>query len=75
MLKSSELLQGQVKTESGLDPIRVFGSTIEVSDLLPLLEARAQFNRTGVVNPMSGVVTDLTYVVLYTLSLAKEPYL
>ena len=65
--------RGQVKTESGLDPIRVFGSTIKVSDLLPLLEARAQFNRSGVANPMSGVVTDLTYVVLYTLSLAKDP--
>ena len=65
--------KGQVKTESGLDPIHVFGSTIKVSDLLPLLEARAQFNRSGVPNPMSGVVTNLTYVVLYTLSLAKDP--
>lgn len=65
--------RSQVKTESGLDPIRVFGSTIKVSDLLPLLEARAQFNRTGVANQMSGEVTDLTYVVLYTLSLAKDP--
>jgi hypothetical protein len=64
--------RGQVKAESGLDPIRVFGSTIKVSDLLPLLEARAQFNRTGISNPMSGEVSALTYVVLYTLSLAKD---
>ena len=70
MLITSE---GRVKSQSGLDPIRVFGSTIRVSDLLPLLEARAQFNHSGVANPMSGEVSDLTYVVLYTLSLAKDP--
>jgi hypothetical protein len=66
--------RGQIKAEfvSG-DPIRLFGQPIKVSDLLPLLEARAEFNRTGVVNPMSGQVADLTYVVLYTLSLAKDP--
>jgi len=51
----------------------VFGQPIKVSDLLLLLEARAEFNRTEVINPMSGQVADLTYVVLYTLSLAKDP--
>ena len=44
---------------------------MRVSDVLPLLEARDQFNRTGIVNPMAGEVSDLTYVVLYTLSLAN----
>jgi hypothetical protein len=65
--------RGQIKAQSSLDPIRVFGGTIRVSDLLALLEARAEFNRTRVANPMSGEVSDLTYVVLYTLSLAKDP--
>jgi hypothetical protein len=65
--------RGQIKVEAGWDPVRVFGQPINVSDLLLLLEARAEFNRTGVINPMSGQVADLTYVVLYTLSLAKDP--
>jgi hypothetical protein len=65
--------RGQVKVEAGWDPVRVFGQPIKVTDLLPLLEARAEFIRTGAVNPMSGQVADLTYVVLYTLSLAKDP--
>ena len=61
-------IRGQVKTEwASATPIRIFGHPIKVSDLLPLLEARAEFNRTGVVNPMSG------QVMLYTLSLAKDP--
>lgn len=65
--------KGQIKSPSNLDPIHVFGGTIRVSDLLPLLEARAESNRGGVSNPMSGNVGDLMYVVLYTLSLAKDP--
>jgi len=51
----------------------VFGNTVRVSDLLTLLEARAKSNRGGAANPMSGDVSDLAYVVLYTLSLAKDP--
>jgi hypothetical protein len=65
--------KGQIKSSSNLDPIHVFGGTIRVSDLLPLLEARAESNRGGVSNPMSGNVSDLMYVVLYTLSLSKDP--
>jgi hypothetical protein len=66
--------RGEVKAEFvSATPTLLFGRPIKVSDLLPLLAARAQFNRTGVVNPMSGEVSDLTYVVLYTLSLAKDP--
>jgi hypothetical protein len=65
--------RGEVKGQSASDPIHVFGKTIRVSDLLTLLNARAAFLRTGVVNPMSGHASDLSYVVLYTLSLAKDP--
>ena len=65
--------RGEVKASGILDPIQVFGRTIRVADLLPLLEARAEFNRSGAVNPMSGEVADLTYVVLYTLAQAKDP--
>jgi hypothetical protein len=65
--------RGEVKDEWGsTTPVRLFGHPIKVSDLLPLLEARAEFNRTGVVNPMSGQVADLTFVVLDTLSRAKD---
>ena len=65
--------RGPVKAFGSLDPIQVFGRTIIVADLLPLLEARAEFNRSGATNPMAGEVGDLTYVVLYTLSRAKDP--
>jgi hypothetical protein len=66
--------RGQVKVEGvSAIPIRLFGQPIKVSDLLPLLEARAETNRTGIPNPMSGEVSDLTYVVLFTMSLAKDP--
>ena len=64
---------GRLETFANLDPIQVFGRTIRVSDLLPLLEARAEANRSGASNPMSGDVSDLAYVALYTLSLAKDP--
>jgi hypothetical protein len=65
--------RGQLDTFMASDPIHVFGRTIRVSDLLPLLEARAEANRSGAENPMSGEVGDLTYVILYTLSRAKDP--
>ncbi|MGB7925577.1 MAG: HEAT repeat domain-containing protein [Pyrinomonadaceae bacterium] len=65
--------RGQIEARAGSDTFRVFGHTIRVSDLLVLLEARAESNRTGVVNPMSGEVSDLAYVALTTLALAKDP--
>ena len=64
---------GEIRASSSLDPIHVFGKTIRVSDLLVLLKARADSNRTGEINPMSGEVSQLAYVVLLTLSLAQEP--
>lgn len=65
--------RGPVVVESNLDPIHVFGQDIHVPDLLALLKARADSNRTGAANPMSGEVSDLAYVALYTLSLAQDP--
>jgi hypothetical protein len=63
---------GEIKVSSSLDPIHVFGKTIRVSDLLVLLKARADSNRTGETNPMSGEVSQLTYVVLLILSSAQQ---
>lgn len=65
--------RGLVVATSGSDPVQVFGQNVYVADLLTLLKARAEFNRTGAANPMSGEVSDLAYVTLYTLSLAEDP--
>jgi hypothetical protein len=65
--------RGLVVAQTSRDPINVFGEDIQVPDLLALLKARAESNRTGAANPMSGEVSDLAYVALYTLSLAKDP--
>ncbi len=64
---------GEVTTATGLDPIHVFGNRIVVADLLTLLQARADSNRTGKQNPMSGHVNDLGYVILSTLAISKDP--
>lgn len=65
--------QGKISVQSGLDPIHVFGNTIVVSDIHELLKSRADSNHTENKGPMSGEVSDLCYVTLYTLSLAKDP--
>src|SRR3712207_1462952 len=39
--------RGEIKVAINLDPIHVFGNKIVIADLLPLLEARVQANRTG----------------------------
>jgi len=65
--------RGPLVATGSADPVHVFGPSVHVSDLLTLLEARAEFNRTGAANPMSGEVSDLAYVTLYTLSLAQDP--
>ncbi|HEX8187205.1 MAG TPA: hypothetical protein VF586_02570 [Pyrinomonadaceae bacterium] len=65
--------RGPVVATSGSDPVHVFGQSIRVADLLSLLKARAEYNRTGAANPMSGDVSDLAYVTLHTLSLAQDP--
>ena len=64
---------GEISVGVGLDPIHVFGKKIIVADLLTLLEARIESNRTGEQNPMSGEVSDLAYVILSTLAESKDP--
>ena len=64
---------GEVTTVTGLDPIHVFGKRVVAADLLILLQARADSNRTGKQNPMSGHVNDLGYVILSTLAISKDP--
>ena len=65
--------KGQVEAQTGLQPFLVFGNPIKVADLLTLLRARAESNRTGQQGPMSGEVSDLCYVCLDTLSFADDP--
>ena len=64
---------GEITVSVDLDPIHVFGKKVVVSDLAKLLEARAESNRTGSQNPMSGSVSHLGYLVLSTLALSKDP--
>lgn len=64
--------RGNIVVGSGLDAIHVFGNKIIVADLLVLLEARIESNRTGEQNPMSGEVGDLAYVILSTLAESKD---
>jgi HEAT repeat protein len=54
------------------DFVTVFRGKVTVSDLLVLLEARAEANRTGEPNPMSGEVKDLVYVILSGLPSFKD---
>lgn len=64
---------GALTLKTGLDPIHVFGSRVAATDLLVLLEARVESNRSWFRGPMSGEVGDLCYVCLKTLALAGEP--
>lgn len=59
---------GEITVSSGLDPIHVFGQKIAVADLLKLIQARVDSNKTGIENPMSGDVSDLVYVILSIFS-------
>lgn len=65
--------KGKISVQSGLDPIHVFGHIIVVADLIELLKSRAESNRTGNKGPMADEVSNLCYVILDTLSLAKDP--
>lgn len=65
--------RGPVTADCGLDPIHVFGTTIKTVDLIEILRARAEANRTGKPNSMSGEVGTLAFVCLYTLALSKDP--
>ncbi|MDQ3061441.1 MAG: hypothetical protein M3R14_01040 [Acidobacteriota bacterium] len=63
---------GEIKGEIFLDPIHVFGKKIVVSDLIKLLEARVESNKTTVKNQMSGKVSTLVSIALYTLTISKD---
>lgn len=65
--------QGEITVATGLDPIHVFGTTIQSSDLLMLLRSRIESNRSGKPGPMSGEVSSLCYVCLDVLSHSKDP--
>ena len=64
---------GEITIGVGLDPIHVFGGKIVAADLLALLRARVESNRTGAQNPMSGEVDDLMYVILSVLRYSSDP--
>jgi hypothetical protein len=65
--------RGQFMVSSGLDAIHVFGGKIVVADLLTLLEARNESNRTGEKNQMSGEIGSFMYVILSVLQDSKDP--
>jgi hypothetical protein len=64
---------GDLRVGLDLDPIHVFGRRVVVSDLVELLQARADSNRTGETSPMSGDVYLLSSLVLRILALSKDP--
>ena len=65
--------RGRVRILTGLDPIHVLGNSVASADLLTLLRARIESNRSGQPGPMSGSVSRLVGLSLYLLSVAKEP--
>lgn len=65
--------RGKIRVTIGLSRFPVFGNKIAVSDLLTLLKARIESNRTGKQNPMSGEVGDLVKVILSVLQKSKDP--
>ena len=64
--------RGEIKLKTGLDPIHVFGDRILIADLLPLLKARIEANRTGEQNPMAGKVSQLTALTISIVAMSKE---
>ncbi len=64
--------RGEIQMRTGLDPIHVFGRRIIVADLLPLLKARVEANRTGEKNPMSGDVGQLTALTVSIVAMSQE---
>jgi hypothetical protein len=63
---------GEITFDAGLDPIHVFGPRADASDLIALLQSRAESNRGRTGGPMSGKVSDLCFVCLKTLADAGE---
>lgn len=63
---------GEIKVATGLDPIHVFGRRIVIEDLLPLLKARIEANRTGEQNAMSGDVGQLTALTVSITAMSQD---
>ena len=61
-----------IEAACDLDPIHVFGDRVQVSDLVPLLEARRKANETGQ-GLMAGDVEELCYVVISILGNSEDP--
>lgn len=62
----------EIKITGDLTSRLIFGPRIVIADLMPLLEARVNANRTGEENPMSGNVDSLTGQIIHFVSLARE---
>ena len=65
--------RGKIRVTIQLSRFPVFENKIAVADLLTLLKARVESNRTGKQNPMSGEVGDLVQVILSVLQKSKDP--
>ena len=65
--------KGDINVETSLDPIHVFGKRIVVDDLVMLLKARVESNKTGIDNPMLGSVGQLVFVIVGVLQSSKDP--
>ncbi len=65
--------RGKIRVTIQLSQPPVFENKISVTDLLTLLIARVESNRTGKQNPMSGEVGDLVQKILSVLQKSKDP--
>jgi hypothetical protein len=64
---------GEIKLYTGLDPIHVFGSKVNVADLTKLLQARVKSNNGLEKNQMSEKnIGSLVYVILSVISESKD---
>ena len=64
--------RGTIRADTWSDPIILFGSHVSAAQLITLLEAKVEANRTGQ-GPMSGDRAALCHVALHTLALARDP--
>jgi hypothetical protein len=66
--------QGKVITaHCSLDAIHVFGAQVDITDMLTLLQARIQSNKSRKLGPMSSRAESLCYVICETLRIIKHP--
>ncbi|MBA4123057.1 MAG: hypothetical protein H0X72_11420 [Acidobacteria bacterium] len=65
--------RGKIRVTIQLSQPPVFENKISVTDLLTLLKARIESNRTGKENQMSGEVGDLMQIIFSVLRKSKDP--